>query len=77
MTKEYGINNKNPVLYEFLLKHVDYSKVDYILHHPQVPIDARPCAGPLSQMVQAIMTDSSIVTASTNPSTKDIRITVS
>ena len=74
---EYGLRNKNPVLYEFLLKHVDPNKVNYILHHAQVPIDARPCAGPLSQMVQAIMTDSSIVTASTNPSTKDIRITVS
>ena len=74
---EYGINNKNPVLYEFLLTCVDHNKVRYILHHAQVPIDARPCAGPLSQMVQAIMFDSSIVTATTTPSSNYIRITIS
>jgi hypothetical protein len=65
--KAYGTPDADPTVYDALVLYLEASQdgpgPDYFIHHPRVPIDARPCRLPLSLRVQAVMPGGAVVTA--------------
>lgn len=59
--KEYGTPDKDDTAYKVLLAHVAGMQVDYIIHNPRVPVDARMCQMPQSLTVQAVLADKSVI----------------
>lgn len=60
--KEYGTPDADDTAYKVLLAHVAGMQVDYIIHKPRVPVDARACQMPQSLTVQAVLADKSVIT---------------
>ena len=59
--KEYGTPDADDTAYKTLLKHVESMEVDYILHNPRVPVDARMCRLPQSLTVQAVLASGKVI----------------
>jgi len=59
----YGKPDPDSAAYDALMLAVGDATVTYIMHHPRVPIDARPCQLPTSLMVQAVLVGGKVVTA--------------
>lgn len=60
--KEYGTPDADDTAYRVLLAHVAGMQVDYIIHKPRVPVDARACQMPQGLTVQAVLADKSVIT---------------
>ena len=59
--KEYGTPYTDDTAYKTLLKHVEGMDVNYILHNPRAPIDARMCQLPQSLTVQAVLASGKVI----------------
>lgn len=60
--KEYGTPDEDKTAYNKLLEHLQGLEVNYILHYPRVPIDARACRMPQSLKVQAVLASGEVLT---------------
>ena len=58
---EYGTPAEDLSAYHLLVSLVPMERVKHILHHPRMPIDARPCRLPGSLLVQAVLVDGTVV----------------
>ena len=61
--KIYGQPDQDQTAYNTLLAYLKGEEPKAILHHQRQPPNARPCKGPMSLRVQAIMQDGRIITA--------------
>ena len=64
--KVYGTPDADTTAIDYLLSIVSVEQVESILHHPRIPIDARPCKLPQSLLVQAVMKDKTVINVRQN-----------
>ncbi len=57
----YGTPDPDAAAIDFLMAEIQGREVRYIIHHPRVPAEARPCKYPNSLLVQAVMWDNTVV----------------
>ena len=61
--KEYGTPDADTAVYDVLREYIAYSDVQYIMHYPRKPIDAKPCQLPQSLTVVAVFANGRTVQA--------------
>ncbi len=73
--KEYGVPDPDTTAYCLLMQAVQGKSVEYVMHHPRVPLNARQCQMPGSLKVQALLLDKTVITAVQPRAGKPAKIT--
>ena len=60
---EYGTVDLDDSAYKVLMHSVEGLDIEYVIHHPRKPINARPCQLPGLLRVQAVTRNGQVITA--------------